>query len=191
MVSVFKMSPLLRAIGVIGAVAALVTGITFAALQSQATLTNNTISSATAGLQVSTDNLGFGASQTGFTVTGLVPGAGTTKTFYLRNNGEVALNVTARVPALPGPPVFGYGFSGFENLTAKITSPACVDIVNTNMLALNAGEVALPCNSLLVAPLGSRSYDIHFDILPSVVTGSQAGVGAFDLRFTGAQILPV
>ena len=189
MVGILKMNPLLRAIGVIGAVAALVTGVTFAALNSTATLTDNTISSGTAGLRVSTDNTTFSDSEPGFTVTGLIPGTGSTKTFYLRNNGDIALDVSARVPVLPGPPVFGYGFSGFENLTVSITSPACIDVVNTNMSLLNAGEVLLPCNSLPVGPATSRTYDIHFDILPAAITGSQAGVGAFDLRFTGSQDL--
>ena len=88
---------------------------------------------------------------------------------------------------MPGPPVFGYGFSGFGNLTVDITSPACIGVVNTNMLLLNAGEVTLPCNSLPVGPTTSRTYNMHFDILPASVTGSQAGVGVFDLRFTGTQ----
>ncbi len=188
MVGLLKVNPLLRAIGVIGVVAALVTSITFAALQSQATLTNNTISSATAGLRVSTDNTAFSDSEPGFTVTGLIPGTGSTKTFYLRNNGDIALDVSARVPVLPGPPAFGYGFSGFQNLTVSITSPACPPaVVNTTMLLLNAGEVLLPCNSLPVGPGTSRTYNIHFDILPDAITGSQAGVGVFNLRFTGSQ----
>lgn len=40
-----RISPIARAILVIGVVAALVTGVTFAALQNTATLTNNTINS--------------------------------------------------------------------------------------------------------------------------------------------------
>ena len=96
--------------------------------------------------------------------------------------------MSARVPVLPGPPAFGYGFSGFQNLTVSITSPACLlAVVNTTMLLLNAGEVLLPCNSLPVGPGTSRTYNIHFDILPDAITGSQAGVGVFNLRFTGSQ----
>lgn len=47
-----SISPLFQAVGVVGVVAGLATGVTFAALSSQATLTNNTISSASANLLI-------------------------------------------------------------------------------------------------------------------------------------------
>lgn len=96
-----KLNPLLRATGVIGAVAALVTGITFAALQSQATLTGNTISSATAALQVNnTDNGGgFSSTDTGYTFAGIVPGGAGSNTgnFQLKNNGTANLSLKVSV----------------------------------------------------------------------------------------------
>ena len=49
-----------RAVGVISAVVVLMTGVTYAALQSpQATLTNSTISSATADLRIGTSATSF------------------------------------------------------------------------------------------------------------------------------------
>ena len=69
MLKKIKMYPLLRAVGVFGAVAAIATGATFAALGSQATLTSSTISSATADLRV-WDGAAFSPTGPGFTVTG-------------------------------------------------------------------------------------------------------------------------
>jgi predicted ribosomally synthesized peptide with SipW-like signal peptide len=188
MPAIRSINPVLRATGVIGVVAAMVTGVTFAALNSQATLTDNTISTATVGLEVGTAANDTGASKQGFAVTGLIPGTGVDKNFYLLNTGDTPLDVTAHVPTLPGAPEGGYGFSGFENLTVDITSPDCAeDVVHTNMQALNAGEVALPCDDLPVAGEGddARQYVAHIDIKPEAVSGAHAGVDNFDLVFTG------
>jgi len=187
MLRIRSINPVLRATGVIGVTAAMVTGVTFAALNSQATLTDNTISTATAGLEVglAADNLS--ATEDGFDVTGLVPGTGVDQDFYLRNIGDTPLDVTVNVPNLPGAPEGGYGFTGFDNLTVKLTSEACDAVVTTNMQALHDGQVALPCNALEEAGEANTptKYTAHIDINPDVVTGSHAGVGNFNLVFTG------
>jgi predicted ribosomally synthesized peptide with SipW-like signal peptide len=187
MLRINGINPVLRATGVIGVVAAMVTGVTYAAFNSQATLTANTVSTATVGLEVGTAADDTGATKPGLAFTSVIPGTGITKSFYLKNTGDTALDVTAHVPTLPSAPAGGYGFSGFENLTVDITSPACADVVHTNMLALNSGDVALPCNSLPVtgAEDTARQYDAHVDIMPAAVSGSHAGVDNFDLVFTG------
>jgi hypothetical protein len=112
-----KINPLARAIGVIGAVAALTTGVTFAALNSQATLTNTTISSATADLLL-WDGDTFESTAPGFTITDLVPGTGVEKPLYFKNAVGVPLAVTAHVPTLPS----STGFTGWQNLHVTITS---------------------------------------------------------------------
>jgi len=185
-----NVNPVLRATGVIGVVAAMVTGVTYAALNTQATLTANTVSTATVGLEVGTTAVDTGATKPGIAFTSVVPGTGVTKSFYLKNTGDAPLDVTAHVPTLPGAPAGGYGFSGFENLTVDITSPdpACTGlVVHTTMLALNSGDVALPCNALPVtgAEGTPRQYEAHVDITPAAVTGTHAGVDVFDLVFSG------
>lgn len=189
-----KLSAILRAVGALGAVTAIVGGVTFAALNSQATLTQSTITSANASLLV-WDGDSFESTAPGFTITGLVPGSGSgEKPFYLRNNGGVALNVSARIPTLPS----SSGFSGWANVKVTITgnSPTCTGTnpVITNMAALNAGDVALPCNPLSVNAQGNSgvlategNYSFNFDVLPSSITGSQVTIGAFDINFNGVQ----
>jgi len=91
------------------------------------------------------------------------------------------------VPELPGAPEDGYGFSGWENLTVKLTSEACDEVVMTDLGALHEGQVDLPCNALTETGEGEDApeYTAHFDITPSAVTGTHAGVDDFDLVFTG------
>jgi hypothetical protein len=188
---------ILRAVSTIGATLALAGGVTFAAgLSSSATLSDSSVLSKTASLKVRDSQSGdFVSSAPGFTITDLVPGTGDTEHMYLQNDGGVPLDVTAHVPTLPGPPLGGYGFTGFNNLTVQIVG-WCGAVVNTNMQQLNNAQVKLPCNPLDAGatgdpntPLTPGNFDFHFDIKPSAITGSQAGVGNFDIDFTGTQHL--
>ncbi len=95
--SLRHISPVARAVLVIGAVMALVTSMTFAALQNTATLTNNTITSDIDGLLVDSDgDDSFGTTDEGFAFTNIEPG-GTSdvKQFSLKNDtdGSLAVNV--------------------------------------------------------------------------------------------------
>lgn len=92
-------SPLARAGSILSLMVALVCGITFAALQSQnATVTGNTITSATANLQVGAGRAGsFGSSTPGFNFTNVVPGGGAAPAggydVYFKNAGSTMLDV--------------------------------------------------------------------------------------------------
>lgn len=195
---IFNINPVLRAVGVISAVAVLVGGVTFAALQSRTTLTNNTISTASAGLEI-WDGEEFERTAPGFDVTGLVPGQGSGENFfYLRNSGEADMNITARVPRVPERPNGGYGFSGWENVRVTFVSheAGCSnDTVRTTMATLLAREVRLPCNPLSEGAQGDSNnhsaegtYSVAFDIDPDAVNGERARVGDFDIRFTGSAV---
>ncbi|HSX33462.1 MAG TPA: hypothetical protein VLF91_03950 [Candidatus Saccharimonadales bacterium] len=197
MLGIHKVSPTLRAVGVMSAVAIIAGGVTYAALTSNtAVLADSTIDSATASLKVFNFNDGqYETTGQGFHITGLVPGTGVTEHFYLQNDGQVPLTVAAHVPTLPGVPTSGnYGFSGFDNLKIDVTGDGCSDpVLHTNMLALNAGQVALPC-AMQPGDAGDSNsaghagnYTIHFDIAPAAITGSQAGVGSFNIELTGTQ----
>lgn len=187
-----------RSVGVIGATATLVSGITFAALTSNAAaLTDNTVSSATASLKIS-DGGPFDVTKHGFNITGLIPGSGSgKKDFYLANTGTVPLKLTVHVPAAPPAPADGYGFTGFENLKVSISNEATGGtVLNTDMAALLAGEVALP-EELAAGAQGSTAnptapghYSVSYDINPDAVTGGHAGVGNFNLVFTGTDNTP-
>jgi hypothetical protein len=192
MVGILKVSPLLRAIGVIGAVAALVTGITFAALQSQATLTNNTISTASADLLL-WDGDSFEETAPGFNVTNLLPGTPSApQEFYFKNNGTATLNVTARIPVAPA--VTNIGDFGEVDVTLDCQGVGN-DPVATTMAALIAGEVALDTTLVGGAQgvIGETENPANctavFNIDPITVSGESANIGSFDIRFTGNQVI--
>lgn len=188
--SIIKVNPVFRAVGVIGAVAALVTGITFAALNSQATLTNSTIDTATANLKL-WDGDSFESSAPGFTITNLIPGTGSGNLpFYFQNSGGVGLNLTAHVPAAPT----ASGFSGWNNLKVTFHNDFTDSTTSTNMQDLLDGNVPLSGGALSAgaqgnsgAPNTEGNFTAKFDITPAAVTGSSASVGAFNIDFAGTQ----
>jgi hypothetical protein len=94
-----KITPLARAILVIAVVAAFVTGVTFAALQDTATLSNNTINSDVDGLLVDSDgDESFGTTDEGFAFNNIAPG-GTSDpmAFQLKNDTDGPLVVHVQV----------------------------------------------------------------------------------------------
>jgi len=98
--------PLLRAAVVLGAVGTITTAGTFAALQSQqSVLAGNTINSATAALSVSTDNITFGNSKTGFSFNGIIPGGAAVPVsgdaIWLQNGGSTNLAIKAAISSTP------------------------------------------------------------------------------------------
>src|ERR1700760_943872 len=101
--------PLLRALAVVSTVGVLVTGVTYAALQSpQATLSGNTIQTASANLLIGTasaTSTAFSASHSGFTFSNVIPGGPSVpaggNTFYLKNTGTVNLALKMSVGSTP------------------------------------------------------------------------------------------
>ncbi len=81
MFTIHKINPMVRAVGTMGAVAALVGGITFANLTSNTVaLTPNNLTSATAALQIGPNCSTLNSSSTpGFAVTSLVPVQGSSR----------------------------------------------------------------------------------------------------------------
>ena len=191
-----KINPLVRSLMVVGGVAVLVGGVTFAALNDSATLTGNTISSDTADLQVSNGGA-YGDDVNGFVVENVVPGTGKTYSFYLKNGSDFPMKVSAKLAAAPV--VTATNISNLDKVIVKIAGDdgVCTAVVNTNLNALNTGSVALPCDPLPANEQGVGgvqhvgNYKITFDLDPAALTGGVASVSAFNLVFTGEQVVLV
>lgn len=183
---------IVRATGVIGATVAIVVGATFASLSSTVSLTNSSINSATADLQI-WDGASFGSSAPGYNVTNLVPGTPQSFPIYFKNNGGVPLNLTAAVPALPT--LTNISDASKVKITIASDRTGCTDPpLQTTVQALWSAPQTLPCNPLSVGAQGNSgvagtegNYTISYDIDPSGVTGSSASVGSFNIDFTGTQ----
>lgn len=104
MVGIRNINPMVRAIGTMGAVAAVVGGITFAALTSNTVaLSPNTLSSATANLQIGGTNTGTCSDASNGPVKGmnfvLTPGVPSNNfLFCLKNTSTVPLAITVGIP---------------------------------------------------------------------------------------------
>lgn len=194
MEAIKQINPVARAVIVIGAVMALVTSVTFAALTSSATLTGNTIGTASANADLLLWNGSeFADSAPGFSFTGLVPGVRSEKfKFYFKNNGNTDLDLTARVDAEPE---FSAGLTAAD-VTLKFTGGGCHESVSTTLADLLAGPVALPCNPLNAGSqgvVGEHKNDGNYAVtvkIADTVPLSEEGhtVGAFDIIFDGTAV---
>ncbi len=188
-ISLQRVNPVARAAMVIGAVMALVTGITFAALTSTATLTNNTISSATADLQVSADGgTTFGNNVvSSFNFSGIVPGGAPSanSSFKLKNNGTGNMSVALMIPAAT---TFTVTPSGTVDKTKVDLAVACTTptlSVTDTLANLEAGNVAVT-GTLAAGETADCTVNASMDA--DAFTGSGATSSAFTLQFTGTAI---
>ncbi|MCW1907971.1 MAG: hypothetical protein KIH63_001380 [Candidatus Saccharibacteria bacterium] len=190
-----KLNPVVRATGIIGATAALVTGVTFAALSSSATLTQNTISSETTDLVIDragagdtdVDPVAFDETDAGFAFTGILPGSVSSQTeaFSLRNLGTVNLGVKVKIAnagVLPaGVDATDVVFT-FESTTGEPTiTPTWADLTSVDGVTL----VADMDNN----PVASEEFTVKVS-LDNSVTGESVSITAFDFVFTGTAIAP-
>lgn len=203
MISIQRISPVARAIAVIGAVMALVTSATFAALSNEAVLSNNFIGtrSATAELLI-WDAVAneFQPEAPGFNFTELDPGDTSAPfAFYFQNTGNVDLHLKARINALPSGLGDGLTEGDLSADDVKLTfSGVCEDEVSATLDELVAG-VALPCNPLPEGAQGvvgedqtnPANYRVTVSIDDSVETTDTAiALGPFDLIFRGDSEAP-
>jgi hypothetical protein len=192
MLSIHKINPMVRAIGTMGAVVALVGGITYAAtgLQSQTVkLSPNNLVTASAGLYigaatVDTSTCGsVGGGDTtvtpGFTTaTPLVPGGSPVNSYFcFDNTGDVPLLVTASIPSLPTG-------TAANNITLNVTCTAegALSLTNSTLSSWSGGTftTALPAgeqDTCTASATLSNSYS---------GTGGET-VPSFDIDFVGNQ----
>ncbi len=191
MQAIKQLNPVIRAVAVITAVMALATGATFAALSDSATLTGNTIGTATANANLLLwDGDSFEPAAPGFEVTDLVPGEESEPfNFYFKNDGNIELDLTASVPVLP---------ELSDGITASDVTltfyGSCDDApVPATLAALIAGDVELPCNPLEVGAqgvIGETDNDANYWVTVTVdesvaLDETSESVGAFDIIFDG------
>lgn len=178
-----------RAAGVIAAVLVIVSGITFAALQSQQdTLAGNTIETATANLQLSTDGTSYGNSRAGFDFNNLVPGGQPVPIagypVYLKNNGGTPLALKMAVTSVPTNPD-NVDLSKVNVLVTLVGSSTGAQSFSLQSLTGNGG-VALPFGNL--AANTSQQFKLQASMASDAVNGSFASLGNIDVSFTGTAL---
>jgi len=176
-----------RAVGVISAVVVLMTGVTYAALQSpQATLTNSTISSATADLRIGTSATSFSSTRVGFNFVDLIPGGIAApvdgNVFYLKNYGNANLGLHISIGSIP------VNLSNVDLtkvsfvMTRLDTSTVQVFTVKTLVDSYINGGLSLT-DSLSGSTVAE--YKLQAIMSADAFTGQTAQISDLDLVFTG------
>jgi len=182
--------PFLRAIVVISSVTALATGVTFAALQSQnAVLTGNTISTATADLRIGTSATSFGASRTGFSFTGVVPGGPAAPSdgnmFYLKNYGTPLLGLKVAVSSVPTN-TSNVDLSKVFLVLTRLDTNTVQSLALDKLVSSNAtGGLALTDP---LAGGATAQYKAQVQMSTDAFTGTNADIGGIDLVFSGTAV---
>lgn len=188
--SVRSFQPVARAVMVVSAVAVLATGVTYAALQSQAaTLTGSSISTATADLRIGTTASTFSNTRTGFSFANIVPGAVPSpadgNSFYLKNYGTAPMALKVAINSVPANTAnvdltkVYLVFTRFDTTATQKLSVASL------VTAMSSGGTALT-DSLSGGATAQYKTQVTMD--DDAFTGASATVGGIDLVFTGTVI---
>ena len=181
---------LIRAFGVMAAVAVIVSGVTFAALQSQqAKLTGNIIQTATANLQVSPNGSSYANSLDGFAFQNLVPGGVAvpnvdTYAFYLKNAGGTPLSLKLAVSSTPLNPD-NVDLSKVHIILLPADGSSAQNFtVAALMASYGSGGLAVTSASRLT-PGTAMKYSVQVVMDIDAVTGSGANISNVDFSFSG------
>jgi len=181
MLSIRKINPMVRAIGTMGAITALVGAVTFAQFQSNTVaLTDNSVSTNTAALKIQdgTTCSNPGTSDTGMTVTNLNPGSSSDPfAFCLDNTGTTSLALSTGIPT---------SFNGSTVPPSAVTLNIDCGVGGTfsgTLSSLNVTQALTDSN----LPTGITDCTASVTLSPSY-NGSGGSVVPFELDFSGTQI---
>lgn len=180
--------PIIRALTMVIAVAGVTGGVTFAGLQSQQSkFTGNTIQTATANLQISSDGTNYANTQTGFSFANLVPGGQAMPVsgypIYLKNAGGAPLSLKLAVSSPPSNPdntdltkvsvilKLTSGQSQTFSLQSLVDSAATGGIAITSPSQLNPNVVS--------------QYTLQVQMASDAVNGPSATISNVDFSFSG------
>lgn len=178
-----------RSVAVIGALIALAGSVSFAALQSPtASLTNNTIQSASADLRIGTSATSFAATRSGFDFADIVPGGNAQPAdghaMWLKNYGTAALNVRVSIGSTPINP----SAIDLSQVSLVITRQ---DTATSQSLTIQSLVDAYPTGVLLTDGLSAGSvaeYKLQAKMTETAFNGSAAAVSDIDLVFSASAV---
>lgn len=178
-----------RALGGLAVVALLMSGVSYAALQSQPViLTGNSIETASAGLQLSTDGSSYGASRLGFDFSNVIPGGPAVpaagQPFYLKNTGSAPLALKVYVSNTLSNP----GQIDLQKVSLLLTavgSGAAARAYSLQGLIEAAASGGLDLDASSLPAGGVQQYRLQVSMASAAVTGSSATLGSIDINFSG------
>lgn len=185
-------SAILRAIGVMCAVIIVISGVTYAALQSQqAVLAGNTITSASADLKVSVDNVNFGNSMPGYNFSDVIPGGPLAPVagypFYLKNSGSIATTLKVSVSGAPTN-ASSVDLSKVSVIFTRVPGGTPQTFTLDALISAHAtGGLALTDT---LSANTSLSYKVQIAMNADAFNGQGASIGNIDFVFMGTAVTP-
>lgn len=192
MKQVVNMKALARAVAVVTAVSIVVTGVTFAALQSQAgVLRGNIIQTAVASLQVSRDGTTYSSTMDGYVFGNLVPGGASSPTggypVYVKNIGTtpLAVNISVKGPIANTDNV---DLSKVHVQLTPINGGAGQNMLLQDLIAASSTG-GIPVNSTdRLNPSQAFGYLLRISLDGDAVTGPSATLSNIDFSFGAVAI---
>lgn len=184
-----KSKALTRVVGVVAAVMVVVSGVTFAALQSQQDmLVGNTIETGTANLQLSTEGINYSDKQAGFDFNNLIPGGPAVPTagysVYLKNVGGTPLALKMLVNSVVNNPA-NVDLSKVNVLLTTVGGGAGAQSFSLASLMAAAANGGLDIGGNNLGPGTSQQYKLQVSMASDAVSGSSANIGNIDFVFSG------
>lgn len=164
-------------------------GISYAVLKSpQNALTANTISTASANLQVSKDGSAFGYLMPGFDFIDLVPGGSampiTGHPFYLKNNGGTPLSLKFSIKGTLQNPD-GADLSKINVLLTTVGSGTPAQSFSLQSLISANSTVGLDITGANINPGETKQYKFQISMATDAINGSSASLSNIDFAFVG------
>lgn len=187
--AIFRAGSIFKSLVVMFSLVALAGGVGFAALQSpSATLTGNSIHSATADLRIGTSASSFAATRSGFDFADVVPGGPAKpepgQSFWLKNYGTATMGVKMSIGSVP------------VNTSSVDLSKVYLVITRQDTLTAQTFTVqslvdAHPAGNAITEPINPSAvveYKLQVKMDADAMTGSGAAITGIDLVFNGAAV---
>ncbi len=188
--NLWSFQPIARAAMVVASVAVLATGVTYAALQSQtATLTGNSISTASADLRIGTSPSTFDTTRAGFKFTNVIPGAvpnpADGNAFYLKNYGADPMVLRASISTVPTN-LAGVNLEKVYLLFTRVDTTASQKLSIASLVAANTTGGTALTDTLNGGAVAQYRTQVVMD--DDAFNGSSASIGGIDLVFYGTVV---
>lgn len=164
-------------------------GAAFAVLQSQQdTLTSNSISTASANLTVSNDNIVYADSRPGYSFTNIIPGGAAVpaagQPFFLKNTGGTPLGIKFMVSNTPTGTA-GIDLSKVDVLLTTVASGNPVQTFSLQSLISSYASGGIAVTGSNIDPGNFQQYKLQVSMASDAMSGSSASIGNIDFAFRG------
>lgn len=187
-----NLKAIVRAIAVMSAVMIIISGVTFAALQSQqAVLSGNTITSASADLKISLNGITYDSTMPGFNFGDVIPGGPLVPaagySFYLKNSGSIGTTLKVSINGTPSN-LSGVDLTKVSAVFTRVPGGTPQTFTLAALVAANAsGGLALTdtlaANSVL-------NFKVQVSMAVDAFSGQGVTLGNINFVFMGTAVTP-